>query len=469
VDFGKNLRCECSLPGEIMIEVDHNNLNNKIAFYICVVVLIIVIWLIWGSSATRKTVDAESLIVYTNLEHSSFQEIWTKETYPDHFITYRPLYLSILKIEYLIFGLSPVVFTSTNVLVFSGLVILIFSMIYRTTKQIIPALLPALFFITDWRNLKEIYSVPEVQTIMAGFFGLSALWFLWFGREKRYRLLLIFLFLLAAPLCKEYGLAFALAAFISAIMGRNKDNHWKKVLVVSLSVVVIYVSGRLLLGLVPASTREYSSFLNMMKWMVANISSGFIFSFIPLFLTKSDGDFPSIENLYYAKDGIWVVVLLQVLPIIVLFIYGMKEKKYHWISIPLFFLILGNSFLFFFKYAYRFHFNSTIGIIVVMGFGIASILDKYGSKIPATYMVMVIMLFTSIVYWRGTDASDFINELVRINQRQELCIPPDEYYTRENFDGFYTPISSTTVQSILSYYDMPMERCNCFDPKPVCK
>ena len=451
-----------------------------------ILVLILVSILIFRVMVDRIAIDAEALINFKYMREWSLLDVWIGETVPGHFVTYRPVTASIIRIEYLLFGINPPAFFTVNIILLGVVAILIYEIVYRKTKQLLPALLAAVFFITDWRLTPNVKVIGEIQITLAAIFGLYALWQVWFGKI-RFKPVVVFLLLLISVLSKEFGLVFALAVFMDAII--NKKPEWKKYLGLSVGVVISYIALRLILDTLPSTVREYSSLLNMLKWYVVNISSGFVYTFLNIYQPANDGYLPNYSNLRYSYIEAWQIIVFQIVPIIIFFLLGFRKKEDRKFSIPLLFLIIGNSILFFYKYAFRFHFLGNIGMYIIVGFGINQIFNKILGKPKQLNVLIILNLFIAFgLLWRGIEFKRELTTVVTWTDQsicsskngfssaeienclklRSLCIPTDEYYFQEDYHGFYTRIDQETVQIVMEYYGMPQEYCTCLDPNPYC-
>jgi len=398
----------------------------------------------------------------------NFVDIWTGETFPGHFVTYRPMLGSLLRTEYLIFGFNPPAYFTVNLILLILVAVLMYDIIYRKSGEILPALLGTLFFVTDWQIVQTIYVIGEVQVTLAGIFGLSALWLVWFGKDRRIKPTAVFILLLAAGLSKEFGLAFALAVFIHAIFKR--EGNWKIYAGLSVGAVLTFIALRFLAVPIAPSGKEYSSFPNMLKWFFFNTTSGFVFTFVNLFRPASDGDLPTFNTLRYPAGEAWLMTIFQIVPVIILFILGIKNKDDRRVTIPLLFLLIGNSILFFFNYAFRFHFLGKIGMYAIAGFGISFLYKKW-TQTPRMINTLILsfMYFAVIVFWRGDVFHDYLTTHRHWTEYGSLCLPTDEYYQQENFFGYYTSTDQETVRMVMEYYALPIEYCDCLDPYSTCK
>jgi hypothetical protein len=423
--------------------------------------------IIMGIMVNRKALDPEALANFRFMRELTLLDVWTGGTFPGHFAAYRPVLGSLLRIEYLLFGLNPPAFFTVNLLLLGVVAFLIFEIIYRITGNILPALVAVLFFITDWRSVQTIYVIGEVQITLAAIFGLIALWLIWF-RNKRPNPVVIYMLLLLSALSKEFGLAFALAVLIDAFL--RKKTNWKKLAGVSIAAVATFIVLRLLMTAAPSIGKEYSSFQNMMKWIVLNISSGFFFTFVNLFRPASDGDLPTLDVLRWSPAESWLITIFQIIPIIIFFILAFRNKEDRSFTIPILFLVLGNSFLFFWRYAFRFHFLGTIGMYLVVGVGINYLYTKW-LKLPQMLNTLIIgfMFLSSILLWRADRFHQYLVTHRHWTENGLLCIPTDEYYLQEDFFGYYTVTDQETVRLVMDYYGLPQEYCNCLDPYSVCK
>jgi len=449
-------------------------------------IITICVYLIMGLMINRTAYDPEALVNYKYMRELSIWDFWTGETLPGHVTaTYRPVLGTLLKSEFLLFGFNPPIYFLVNVLLVLTLAFMAYKIVLLTTLEPLPALVAVLLFITDWRLSPNIYVIGEVQITLAGVFGLSALLILWFGKGKK-QPISVFILLLLSALSKEFGLAFSLAVFMDALL--NKREGWKRYIWLTLGVVAFYVGMRLLIGVYPISTRSYPSFTNRIKWLGMNISSGFIFSFFNLFRPVSDGDLPSMANLRYSLKEAGQIILWQIIPLFAFFLLGFKNKNYRKYSIPLLFLLLGNSLLFFWRYAFRFHFLGNISMYMIAGFGIDYVIKKLGSDIRLRNLILILFLFFgSILYWRGAEFRDYLDKVDRNTNREKcyesgyskaeiqqclknrsLCIPTQEYYQQDDFLGYYTKTDPETILMVMEYYQMPIETCTCLNPNPSC-
>ena len=455
------------------------------AYIFGIIIIIIISILVIGIIVTRKAIDPEALVNFRLMRELTLTDIWTGETAPEHFVTYRPITASLLRIEYLLFGINPPAFFTVNLILLIIVAVLIFEIIYRASHEMLPALVATLFFVTDWRLTPNIFVIGEVQITLAAIFGLGALWLLWFGKGK-FKPFFIFFLLLLSALSKEFGLAFALAVFVNAFLNKATDRKYAKI---ALGAVAIYFILRLSLGVALPATGEPSAFKNLVVNYITNISSGFIFTFFNLFRPVSDGDLPNRMNLRYSYAEAWQIIFLQILPIIIVSVYGFRKKETRSLTIPLLFIILGNSFLFFWRYAYRFHFLGNVSLYIIAGIGLNDLFQQWKNRLKLLNLLMLVFMFAAaIILWRGSELRAYLGELVSKNdssicddqgqysdrerliciQKRSLCIPTNEYYLQENYNGFYTSTDQETVQSVMEYYNIPQEYCTCLEPYPTC-
>ncbi len=459
--------------------------NWNISYIFGVITIIVLSILVIGVSITRRAIDPEALVNFRFMRELNLASVWIGETAPGHFVTYRPITGSLLRLEYLLFGLNPPAFFTVNVALLIILAILIFDIIYRASNEILPALVAALLLVTDWRLTPNVYVIGEVQITIAAIFGLFAVWIIWFS-NNRYKPILVFLLLLMAALSKEYGLAFALGVFVYAILSISTR---KKYAVIAVGAVVTYFILRLSLGIMIPTLGESANFNDLVVEYITNISSGFIFTFFNLFRPADDGDLPNLGNLRYTYAEAWQVIFLQILPIIIIFVLGFRKKSLRSLSIPLLFIILGNSFLLFWKYAFRFHFLSNVSMYTIAGLGLSDVFKHLRPK-PRffNFLMLIFMYAATLIFWRGLEFNSYLVDLnSEIDSRicedrgqysererticikkRTLCIPTDEYYTGGGYHGYYSGADQDTVRLLMTYYDIPHEYCTCLDPNPTC-
>jgi hypothetical protein len=424
--------------------------------------------LVMGVMVNRKALDPEALTNFRYMRELTFPDIWTGESFPGHFVTYRPMVATLLRLEYLVFGFNPPAFFTVNLVLLGLVALLIYDLIYRKTGVVLPALLGTAFFVTDWQIVQTLYVIGEVQVTLAGIFGLWALWLVWFGkRDGKYKPAIVFLLLLASALSKEFGLAFALAVFVDALLKRG--DRWKTFAAISVGAVLAFVVLRLLVVPGSPSGKEYSSIPNMLKWFSVNAGSGFLFTFVNLFRPASDGDLPAMKYLHYPPGEAVLVTVFQIIPVILLFILGLKDKDDRKVTLPLFALLLGNSLLFFWNYAFRFHFLGKVGMYAIAGFGISYLYKKW-VQVPKMLntLLVVFMALAAVLLWRAETFHEYLALHRHWTENGQLCIPTAEYYQQENFFGYYTATDPETVRLVMDYYDLPSEYCDCLDPYSVC-
>jgi hypothetical protein len=454
---------------ESSASIQPGQIKTRSAYFFGAAFTLTVMVLIMGVMINRKAMDPEALANFRYMRELNLVEVWTGETFPGHFVTYRPMMATLLRLEYLVFGFNPPAYFAVNQVLLAAVALLLYDIIYRATREMLTALLGTLFFLTDWQIVQTLYVIGEVQITLAGLFGLWALWLVWFGKqESRFKPAAVFLLLLASALSKEFGLAFALAVFIYALYRR--EGRWKTYLILSTAAVIAFIALRYLA--VPGSPtgREYSSFQNMVKWFSVNIGSGFLFTFVNLFRPASDGDLPSLATLRFSTVQAWSMLILQIIPLIVLFILGFKEKDLRRFTIPLLFLLLGNSLLFFFNYAFRFHFLGKIGMYGVVGIGISELYRKWiANPRRLNTLIVVFMYFAAVLFWRGEIFHQYLVTHRHWTENGQLCIPTEAYYQQQDFFGYYTATDPGTVRMVMEYYQLPIETCDCLDPYSVCK
>jgi len=441
--------------------------ENLFTVYIFNVLLIIgIVVALMGIMVERIAVDAEALVNFQYMQELNLGEIWIQESVPGHFTTYRPITVSLIRLEFLLFGITPPLFFITNIVLLCFVALLINFIIYQKTKTALPALIAALLFISDWRVTPNIYVIGEVQSTLAALFGLSAFIVAWNGK-RRYSPVIVFFLLLGAALCKEFGLAFSLGILIFSLFKTHPN--WKHYLGSAIGSVGIYSLLRILLNTLPTSSNGPTTFANSIKWMIYNISNGFTFTFFPLFRTETDGELPSILSLRFPPQEAWLILILQIIPIIIFFIFAYRDKEKYSYTVPLFFVIIGNSILFFFKYAYRFHFLGNVAMYILVGFGLSYIFTRMSEKSSLqNWLILLFMYCTAIIAWRADSMHDYLTMHREWTERAVLCIPTNEYYEQENFRGHYTGIDKETIIQVMEYYEMPLDECTCLDPTPIC-
>ncbi len=446
-----------------------SRIENWGSYFFGVIVILISMILIMGIVINRKAIDPEALTNFYYMQELNLVDIWTGETFPGHFVTYRPVMATLLRWEYRIFDFNPPAYFAVNQVLLAVVALFLYDILHRKTGETLPALLGTLFFLTDWQIIQTLYVIGEVQITLAGIFGLWAIWLLWFGkRNGRFKPAIIFLLLLAAALSKEFGLAFSLVIFIDALYRR--ENNWKTYLITSVSVIIVFFALRMMI--IPESSlgREYSTLKNMIYWYSMNIGSGFVFSFVNLYRPISDGELPSLGSLNFPTLEASSMVLLQIIPIILLFLLGFKSKNDRRATIPFLFLLLGNSLLFFYNYAFRFHFLGKIGLYAVVAFGINFLYKKWTTN-PIIWRTLLVtfMYLAAMLFWRGDQFHEQLLAVRDWTENKRLCIPTTEYYQQEDYIGYYTITNSDIVRMVMEYYDMPREYCNCLNPNPLCK
>jgi hypothetical protein len=446
----------------------HPKIQNKAAYIFGAAVILVSMLLIMGVMVDRKAIDPEALANFRYMRELNLVQALTGESFPGHFVTYRPMMAVLLRLEYLVFGFNPPAYFTVNLALLAVVALLIYDILYRVIGEMLPATLGVLFFITDWQIVQTLYVIGEVQVTLAGIFGLWALWLVWFGKERKFKPVFVFILLLASALSKEFGLAFALAVLMDAFLKRRTS--WKAYAGIAVGAVVAFATLRFMVIPETPSGKVYSSTLNMLKWFTYNIASGFIFTFINLFRPASDGDLPSIDVLRFPAVEAWSMLIIQIVPIIILFVLGFKDKENRKIAIPFLFLLLGNSILFFFNYAFRFHFLGKIGMYAVVGFGIGYLFKKWAPN-PKMINILVVtfMVLAAILLWRGQTFHAYLEIHRHWTENGVLCVPTEAYYQQEDFFGYYTATDPETVRTVMEYYDLPMEYCDCLDPYSVCK
>jgi hypothetical protein len=457
----------------------------NIAYIFGIITIITISILVVGIIITRRAIDPEALVNFRLMRELTFTDVWAGETAPGHFVTYRPITASLLRLEYLLFGINPPAFFTINLILLVIVAVLIFEIIYRASHEMLPALVATLLFVTDWRLTPNIFVIGEVQITLAAIFGLGAFWLIWFGKGKFKPIFVLSLLLLSA-LSKEFGLAFALAVFVDAFLNKTTGRKYAGI---ALGAVAAYFILRLSLGVTLPVTGEPSAFNDLVVEYITNISGGFIFTFFNLFRPASDGDLPNRMNLLYSYAEAWQIIFLQILPIIIVSVYSFRKKETRTLTIPLLFIILGNSFLFFWRYAYRFHFLGNVSMYIIWGIGLNDLFQQWKNRLKLLNLLILVFMFAAtIIFWRGLEQRAYLGELVSQNdssicddqgqysererliciQKRSLCIPTDEYYLQENYNGFYTSADQETVRSVMEYYNIPQEYCTCLDPYPTC-
>lgn len=447
----------------IIIRIKENIFN---IFTFNILVIVIVVAILMGIMTGRKAVDSEALVNFKYMRELNLGEIWVQESVPGHFSTYRPITVSLIRLEYLIFGINPPAFFTVNIILLCIVTLMINFIVYKKTHASLSALVAALLFITDWRVTPNIYIIGEVQSTLAAIFGLSALIVAWNGKRK-ISPLIVYLLLLSAAFCKEFGLAFALAILIFSLF--KIYPNWKHYLTAAFGAVGTYSFLRIILHTIPTSSSGHASLANTIKWMIYNISNGFTFTFFPLFRTETDGELPSMLSLRFSPQEAWLILIFQIIPTIVLVILAFKNRDSYPLTLPVFFVIIGNAILFFFKYAYRFHFLGNVAMYILAGFGLSYVFKLFSKNTNLqNWLILLFMYFSAILVWRADSMHDYLVMHREWTERAMLCIPTDEYYEQEDFRGHYTGIDQETVKLVMEYYEMPLDECTCLDPTPIC-
>lgn len=129
--------------------------------FLNVLVIVGAIFAIMSIMVQRKAVDPEALVNFQYMREYGLQQVWTQESVPGHFATFRPITVSLIRIVYLIFGVNPPAFFSVNIILFSVAALLLYFIIYSKTNKALPALIAALLFVTDWRGLQTFTSLGK--------------------------------------------------------------------------------------------------------------------------------------------------------------------------------------------------------------------------------------------------------------------------------------------------------------------
>ena len=135
----------------------------------------IIVWVIFGNIINRKMLDPENLFGVTLISERTYAEIWSESTY-SHFIAYRPVIATIFKLEYDLLGFSPRVLNFTSLALLAVLSCQIYDIAFRRSKNILTAVITALFFVTDWRLQENVDVFIGAQDTLSGIFGLWALY-----------------------------------------------------------------------------------------------------------------------------------------------------------------------------------------------------------------------------------------------------------------------------------------------------
>ncbi len=166
---------------------------------------------------------------------------WRPLSYVTVWLQYRWSQLDNLHLYYVV-----------NLLLWAGCAWLVYEIVTRLTRSFVPALLAAAVVLTDPRAVEPMISFPQT-TFMACLFGLAGFLVIVGARSTRLTRpgwIGLSLLLLAAGLCKEYGLAFMGAAAVYSVFERRRD-------LASAAVAAGLMYALLRLGFAGGATAEY--------------------------------------------------------------------------------------------------------------------------------------------------------------------------------------------------------------------
>ena len=145
---------------------------------------------------------------------------------PDSFWEWRPLPSITVWLQYRLLHLNHLaVHFYVNLLLWTICAWFVYQIVERLTHAFAPALAAAAVVATDMRVVEPILTFGRT-TVMACLFGLAGYLLIVNAREARLtrsRWVATSLLLIAAPLCKEFGIAFAGAASVWGLVERRRD------------------------------------------------------------------------------------------------------------------------------------------------------------------------------------------------------------------------------------------------------
>lgn len=231
--------------------------SNEIAIFICFFLLsLAVYWPVLGIRPLR----GDNLYVLAWVNQAPFSALWSLDSriYPE----WRPLAYLTIWLEYRVFRLVGMPFYFlVNLGLWTACAWLVNRIIYELTRYRPAAVLAALWLLFDRRIIEGLSWIVERQTTMACVFGLTVVLLLIRTRDRVLRpheaagaAVLLF----ASGLSKEYGLAFAGAIAIYALIARRY-----RTLAAAVAAVVLYAGARTTAG--PALSTSYCGDMGFLR------------------------------------------------------------------------------------------------------------------------------------------------------------------------------------------------------------
>lgn len=233
-------------------------------------------------SAPFKTMDDQFSIV-NNSDIRSFSnigKIFRTGYFQDHSY-YRPLVIVSYMIEYHFFGLDPLFFKLTNIVIHLAASLIIFLVITRIFQDKNIGFLVALLFAIHPVQWKAVSHVPDRSILLASVFEIAAFYFFCLskaGQRRRVHYSLSLIFFALALLCKEAVIAFPLIvlSYELILKGKTKERWFSMMQSVFpfLTVLVSYFLIRRFLGITQANHWDSAQelILAMMTFLRATIT-----------------------------------------------------------------------------------------------------------------------------------------------------------------------------------------------------
>lgn len=248
---------------------------------------------------------------------------------------WRPLSLFTFYLDYRIWGLNPLGYHFTNILLNSLNALLLFLFFYYISKKVFPAFFISLFFSIHPVHVEAVSWISGRTDLLAAFFIFSAiLMFLLFLKNERktFYLFSVISFILAL-LAKENAVLFPLAAAFLLVLGTPKNNRKKKwylAIIPLVAVDIIYlILHRIFTGMQNIMQPFYFKDIFLI-FKTAGVYINFIFN--PL-LSAPYFSMRQLEQ-YHMQYYIYSFIGLLLLALVIF-----KRKEYHSTFYSLLFLI----------------------------------------------------------------------------------------------------------------------------------
>ncbi|MFA7252961.1 MAG: glycosyltransferase family 39 protein [Patescibacteria group bacterium] len=438
------------LLGE-MVKIFINFLRVLKSHWFVIFLLAVGLFYSFYSAVFLKPHDADNLIALSfGLRNPS--EFITG-SFTSYFPAYRPLAQLIIWFQYQISGVSSSEsYFVINILIWLLCAVFVYLIVHNLTKHKVASAAASLLLFLDQRSFNSIIWIGERQSSLAVLFGLAALFVSL--RTNRYniaRIFLIMFLLLAAMLCKEYGIAFA-GAIVLIAFTKKKDKG--KLILASILSVVIYFVMRFVIAsggglrnycedMGYFQTVAYICYQNLplmveIKQHIYNTGASFIGTFMPLAFTDKGQIILSPEIIiHYAPSfvlALWVTCLA-------IFALIKQHKK----ALPFLGLIIFCAILNFMLYRGRNQLVGVTGLSIIFGLGLSGLKVKK-QLIPLFCFVIVFL----ILLFPGRRLRNDILEYTALEPSNTYCLQE-----RYPFD-----INRDVVSNLNQKYNLIFRECD---------